>query len=133
MRWTDEETRALIQIITDLDVMESLYRPRQRNVNIYTQVLNALTEIGIQRSTLQVRDKFKKLKYSYLQERNQVWQSGEHSGSQFCFWEEMHVLMGQRPVAVAGDNVLDTSPSAQSEGNELRIDIDVRFMIQNWN
>ncbi|KAK1173504.1 hypothetical protein AOXY_G3628 [Acipenser oxyrinchus oxyrinchus] len=44
VHWTDEDNRALIQIIADLDVMENLDRPHQRNVNIYTQVLQALAD-----------------------------------------------------------------------------------------
>ncbi|MGH0124465.1 UNVERIFIED_CONTAM: hypothetical protein FKN15_018785 [Acipenser sinensis] len=114
VRWMDEETRSLLQIITDLGVMDKLDRPHQRNATIFTSIPGALAELGINRTLLQVRDKFKKLKYLYLQERKSLQSSGQSSRSQFQFGEEMHRLMGDRPVAVASDHLLESSSSQAS-------------------
>ncbi|MGH0122786.1 UNVERIFIED_CONTAM: hypothetical protein FKN15_057500 [Acipenser sinensis] len=94
--------------------MDELDRPRQRNATIFTNITGALAELGINRTLLQVRDKFKKLKYLYLQERKRLQFCGQSSRSQFRFWEEMHRLMGDRPVAVSSDHLLESSSSQTS-------------------
>ncbi|XP_041093573.1 uncharacterized protein LOC121305943 [Polyodon spathula] len=121
LRWTEEETRALINIVSDLGVMNRLDRPKQRNQHVYKQVVEALSKRGIDRTVPQARDKFKKLKQSYLQERARRCCSGEAGQSRFRFWEEMNGLLGQRPVAA---HLSDTSQHAASEASSSCLDQD---------
>ncbi|MGH0142544.1 UNVERIFIED_CONTAM: hypothetical protein FKN15_019723 [Acipenser sinensis] len=109
VRWSDEETRVLISIIREEDVMRQLDRPKLRNSFVYQKVVDALSSQGIERTIPQTRDKFKKLKQSYLQERARRSRSGEGGRAQFRFWEEMDCLLGQRPVASVKARLIDTS------------------------
>ncbi|RXM90823.1 Zinc finger and SCAN domain-containing protein 29 [Acipenser ruthenus] len=115
LRWTEEETRALINVVSDLGVMSRLDRPKQRNQHVYQQVVNALSRRGTERTVPQARDKFKKLKQSYLQERARRCRSGEAGQSRFRFWEEMNGLLGRRPVAAA--HLTGTSQHAAPEAS----------------
>ncbi|KAK6491176.1 hypothetical protein HHUSO_G5925 [Huso huso] len=109
VRWSDEETRVLISIIREEDVMRQLDRPKLRNSFVYQKVVDALSSQGIERTIPQTRDKFKKLKQSYLQERARRSRSGEGGRAQFRFWDEMDCLLGQRPVASVKARLIDTS------------------------
>ncbi|KAK1152048.1 hypothetical protein AOXY_G31607 [Acipenser oxyrinchus oxyrinchus] len=122
LRWTEEETRALINIVSDLGVMSQLDRPKQRNQHVYQQVVDALSRRGIERTVPQARDKFKKLKQSYLQERARRCRSGEAGQSRFRFWEEMNSLLGRRPVAAA--HLTGTSQHAAPEASSSCLDQD---------
>ncbi|MGH0147698.1 UNVERIFIED_CONTAM: hypothetical protein FKN15_011346 [Acipenser sinensis] len=122
LRWTEEETRALINVVSDLGVMNQLDRPKQRNQHVYQQVVDALSRRGIERTVPQARDKFKKLKQSYLQERARRCRSGEAGQSRFRFWEEMNSLLGRRPVAAA--HLTGTSQHAAPEASSSCLDRD---------
>ncbi|KAK6466756.1 hypothetical protein HHUSO_G35872 [Huso huso] len=122
LRWTEEETRALINVVSDLGVMSRLDRPKQRNQHVYQQVVNALSRRGIERTVPQARDKFKKLKQSYLQERARWCRSGEAGQSRFRFWEEMNSLLGRRPVAAA--HFTGTSQHAAPQASSSCLDQD---------
>lgn len=89
--------------------MRQLDRPKLRNSFVYQKVVDALSSQGIERTIPQTRDKFKKLKQSYLQERARRSRSGEGGRAQFRFWEEMDCLLGQRPVASVKARLIDTS------------------------
>ncbi|XP_058873626.1 uncharacterized protein LOC117971215 [Acipenser ruthenus] len=122
LRWTEEETRALINVVSDLGVMSRLDRPKQRNQHVYQQVVNALSRRGTERTVPQTRDKFKKLKQSYLQERARRCRSGEAGQSRFRFWEEMNGLLGRRPVAAA--HLTGTSQHAAPQASSSCLDQD---------
>ncbi|XP_041097378.1 uncharacterized protein LOC121308794 isoform X2 [Polyodon spathula] len=114
VRWSDEETRVLISIIREEGVMRQLDRPKLRNSFVYQKVVDALSNQGIERTVPQTRDKFKKLKQSYLQERARRSRLGEEGRSQFRFWEEMNCLLGQRAVASVTACLIDTSQPSMS-------------------
>ncbi|MGH0117279.1 UNVERIFIED_CONTAM: hypothetical protein FKN15_032246 [Acipenser sinensis] len=80
-RRSEKETQALISIVSDLDVLSQFDHPKQHNKHVYQQVVDALSERGIERTVPQARDKFKKMKQSYLQERARRCRSGEEGRS----------------------------------------------------
>ncbi|MGH0125969.1 UNVERIFIED_CONTAM: hypothetical protein FKN15_017677 [Acipenser sinensis] len=45
--WSKEETSALRSIVSDLDVLSQLDRPKQRNKHVYQQVVDTFSERGI--------------------------------------------------------------------------------------
>ncbi|MGH0150348.1 UNVERIFIED_CONTAM: hypothetical protein FKN15_051146 [Acipenser sinensis] len=108
--------------------MNQLDRPKQRNQHVYQQVVDALSRRGIERTVPQARDKFKKLKQSYLQERARRCRSGEAGQSRFRFWEEMNSLLGRRPVAAA--HLTGTSQHAAPEASSSCLDRGTILYIQ---
>ena len=74
--WTDVEVEKLIAIVEELNVMSVLDSKRQRNGDIFSKVAEQLNSQG--KTMVLCRNKFKKLKLKYKEERNLSSKSGKH-------------------------------------------------------
>ncbi|XP_006001511.1 uncharacterized protein LOC102360760 [Latimeria chalumnae] len=104
--WSEEETRALLAIISDMGVVEALTRKRQRNAAIFGHIHAALKVQGISRSMNQIRMRWKTLKTMYRKEKSKRLQRSHNdqwTAYTFQYFGTMEKLLGKqswvRPVA----------------------------------
>ena len=63
------------------------------------QQLNEAVDKGCQRTVTEIKNKIKRLKADYHQERRRRNRSGAGGGSKFIFFDEMDAILGARPIS----------------------------------
>ena len=77
--WEDEEVDALIALWGDEDVQAKL-ESAARNIKVFALIAKRLQELGYEgRSTVQCREKIKKLKGAYRKSKSHNGKVGQHS------------------------------------------------------
>ncbi|XP_042367377.1 uncharacterized protein LOC121961452 [Plectropomus leopardus] len=97
LRWTDEETQALLSVWSEEKIQRSL-EESLRNEKVYREVSGRLAAMGMSRSAKQCREKMKKLKVEFKRAE----QHSEVFGSDiktFKWFDLMESTMNERPAS----------------------------------
>ncbi|XP_026119691.1 uncharacterized protein LOC113098817 [Carassius auratus] len=103
--WTMEDTKALLCIWAE-DNVQRQFDGVCRNEDIMKYIVAELAKLGIQRTTMQVREKLKKLRAQYKVVKTHNGQSGAQRRS-FPWFDIMDGVLGHRPC-VSGETTRDT-------------------------
>ncbi|XP_073805066.1 uncharacterized protein [Danio rerio] len=103
--WSVEDTRALLNIWAEENVQRQIDGVC-RNEDVIKYIVAELAKAQIQRTTVQVREKLKKLRAQYKAIKIHNGQSGAHRKN-FPWFEIMDGVLGHRP-SVSGETTRDS-------------------------
>ncbi|XDV52268.1 hypothetical protein PO909_021012, partial [Leuciscus waleckii] len=107
-----EDTKALLSIWAEERVQRQ-FDGVCRNEDVIKYIVAELAKLSIQRTTLQVREKIKKLRAQYKAIKTHNGQSGAQRRN-FPWFELMDGVLGHRP-SVSGETSRDTMAAANGE------------------
>ncbi|KAL2078832.1 hypothetical protein ACEWY4_004932 [Coilia grayii] len=114
--WSDRETRVLISVFKQHDIMNRLDGRKFKNVELFKKVYDTLQELKIDRSIAQIQHRWKSLKASYYKAKDDTSRSGA-SPAKFIFFEEMKELLGGRPLS----NVVGVDVGMEEDEKEVDV------------
>lgn len=98
LNWSDRETRILIDVFKQHDIMKRLDGRKFKNGELYLKVHKTLVSLEVERSITQILHRWKWLKAGYYKAKAASERSGA-SPAKFPFFEEMKELLGGRPLS----------------------------------
>lgn len=113
--WKDDETRELILIWGDVEVMR-MFDSKHKNGKVYSKIKDRLKAKGFNRSVEQCQTKLKTLRQQYIKIRDMMRRSGESPAikAKCKHFDELDAFLGTRP-ATEPDGVIDSLPH-QTDG-----------------
>ncbi|KAK4880774.1 hypothetical protein RN001_008920 [Aquatica leii] len=118
--WEVEETRFLLRLICAKQVLKPLDRKRFRAADIFQHLEEPMHERRYLKNGKQMQTRFKTFRFQYNRYKRQLNRSGEENcRPDFPFFEEMNVLLGDRPISqLEGVDFAQSSKESNSESDQ---------------
>lgn len=120
--WSDRETRVLISVFKQHQIINRLDGRKYKNDELFKKVHDTLRELKINRSVSQIQNRWKSLKSNYYKAKGDTSRSGA-SPAKFVFFDAMADLLGGRPLSnVEG---IDVGMGEDERDQELDVHVEL--------
>ncbi|XP_076141516.1 uncharacterized protein LOC143124100 isoform X2 [Alosa pseudoharengus] len=117
--WSDAETEFMLCQLKALNILKYMDGRKTRNGNLFRKVAEHMEDAGFQRTSEQIRVRWKNVKKAYYNSRKNNQTSGNSSVS--CPYSNiLKELLGRRPLSKTAENGVDivSSPSFSDQEEE---------------
>ncbi|XP_076141515.1 uncharacterized protein LOC143124100 isoform X1 [Alosa pseudoharengus] len=118
--WSDAETEFMLCQLKALNILKYMDGRKTRNGNLFRKVAEHMEDAGFQRTSEQIRVRWKNVKKAYYNSRKNNQTSGNSSVS--CPYSNiLKELLGRRPLSKTAENGVDivSSPSFSERTQKL--------------
>ncbi|KAK4886918.1 hypothetical protein RN001_003189 [Aquatica leii] len=119
--WDVDETQYFLKLVREKLILKSLDGKRFRADDIFSQLIAPMQDSGYFKSAKEMPTRFKTLRFAFNKLKRQLNTSGEaNCQSKFQYFQEMCMLISDRPVATLVGIDSANSGCSSSESSETR-------------